>query len=140
MYKLVDFSIGIHDFAVQYLETQQVKEGVECDVYEIIGDSVRDLAIVRVKAGHKTPLQKVLKGVETIEGFIDGRATLTVMSSTSDSEPQVYSFDAGQDVGKEVIVQVGQIVQWTASSDADLTFYEICTPPYEDGRFEDLAE
>ena len=30
--------------------------------------------------------------------------------------------------------------KWTAPSDTDLVFYEICDPPYQDGRFEDLPE
>ncbi len=47
---------------VVFVETMEVDEGVECDVYEFIGDKSKDLGIIRIKAGGKTPLQKVLKG------------------------------------------------------------------------------
>ncbi len=45
-----------------------------------------------------------------------------------------------QSQNKEVVVGVGQIMQWTAPEDTDLVFYEVCDPPYQDGRFEDLPE
>lgn len=140
MPKLTNFSINGSDLLVRYKETQQVKEGVECDIYEFIDDTTRDLAIIRVKAGYKTPLQKVLKGKITIEGFLDGRATLTITSSKTGSIPKIYSFDSKQDVGKEVMVLVGETMQWSADTQTGLTFYEICTPPYKDGRFKNLPE
>lgn len=138
MNKLKAFQLHGKSLAVSFIETMQVKEGVECDVYRFVEDSTKDLAIVRVQGGYKTPLQKVLKGEETIEGFHEGKATLTV--TPLGSKPQVHSFDSIHDVGKEVIISVGQLVQWDADKDAGLIFYEVCTPPYEDGRFENLPE
>jgi hypothetical protein len=133
MTKLTTF----HNRGVIYVETMQVKDGVECDVYAFEGDDSEDLAIVRVTKGFKTPLQKILQGDKTIEGYLDGEGALTVQHE--DSTIKTYSFDA-KSTDNEVEVQVGQIMQWAAPHDTDLTFYEICTPPYKDGRFENLAE
>lgn len=125
------------DRPIAYAETLRVKDGVECDVYTFIGDDSEDLAIVRVSKGFKTPLQKILQGDKTIEGYLDGKGTLTVQHE--DDTSKSYTFDATS-TKNEVEVKVGQIMQWTASSDTGLTFYEICKPPYNDGRFENLAE
>jgi hypothetical protein len=43
-----------------------------------------------------------------------------------------------KDAYKEVIVKVGETMQWVAA-ESGLTFYEICEPPYIDGRFENLS-
>ncbi len=136
--KLSSFSIGEQPNSVKYVETQQVKDGVECDVYTFEDDNTRDLAIVRVAGGFKTPLQRVLKGDKTIEGFLDGKAALTVVSK--DGRSQKYTFESEEDKGKEVDVSVGQTMQWSADETTGLVFYEICEPSYEDGRFEILPE
>ena len=121
--------------SVKYVETQQVKDGVECDIYTFYANTSRDLAVVRVAKGFKTPLQKILKGDETVEKYVSGTGTLNV--TDVDGTKHVHNFpnDSHKD---EVIVGIGQIMQWTAND--DLVFYEICTPPYEDGRFENLPE
>jgi hypothetical protein len=31
-------------------------------------------------------------------------------------------------------------MQWFADDDSSLTAYEICYPPYEDGRYENISE
>ncbi len=121
---------------VTFIETIQVKEGVECDTYSFANDHTKDLAIVKVTKGHKTPLQKVLKGNKTVEGFLEGRGRLVVNSGKN---KESYEFDNASKP-KEIIVEVDQIMQWTASGETDLVFYEICEPPYEDGRFENLAD
>jgi hypothetical protein len=36
-----------------------------------------------------------------------------------------------------VEVKIGEIMQWAAGDDG-LVFYEICDPPYIDGRYENL--
>src|SRR5215469_15871425 len=114
---------------VEYVETMQVKSGVECDVYSFVGDGSEDLAIVRVAKGSKTPLQRILQGDKTIEGYLEGKGTLAVQYE--DGTAKSHSFDATS-TDKEVEVRVGQIMQWTAPNDTDLTFYEICKPPYKD--------
>lgn len=135
--KLDHFKIAHEILEVKFIETQQVKEGVGCDTYSFVNDNSRDLAIVRVKAGHKTPLQKILKGTRTIEGFLEGAAVLTVRSE--DGNIKSYTFKSS-DSPKEIEVNVGQVMQWVAAPDTGLTFYEICYPPYKDGRFENLPE
>jgi hypothetical protein len=130
--RLTKFTINDQSVPVLFVETQTVKDGVECDIYAFVGDDSKDLAIVRVKKGYKTPLQKVLLGNKTVEGFVRGSGVLTVNNET-------YAFGSELD-NKEVVVSVGQTMQWYANAQNDLTFYEICEPPYSDGRFENLPE
>jgi hypothetical protein len=122
---------------VNFVETMQVKDGVQCDVYLFEGDETQDLAIVRVTRGFKTSLQKILQGNRTIEGLLDGRGVLTVQHE--DGVINTYKLDVSS-TEKEIEVKIGQIMQWEAPADTDLVFYEICDPPYKDGRFENLPE
>jgi mannose-6-phosphate isomerase-like protein (cupin superfamily) len=133
--KLTNF--GHQETPVHFVETITVKEGVECDVYSFDDDSSKDLAIVRVSKGAKTPLQKVLSGLTTTEGFLTGKGTLTIQSP--DGQETSYAFDE-QNQGEAILVEVGQIMQWTAGQENELIFYEVCVPPYRDGRFENLPE
>lgn len=133
MEKLNIFSRGPTELPVSFVESQGVKAGVTCDVYAFPGDASRDLGVVMVTKGHKTPLQKVLKGDNTIEGFLDGSGMLTVTNDEGTSRH--YRFPNSEGV-REVLVHVGEIMQWEAID--DLVFYEICEPPYEDGRFQNL--
>lgn len=135
--KLRSFDIDDNAEAVEFVETMEVKEGVNCDVYTFAGDGSKDLAVVTVDRGMKTPLQRVLKGVTTTEGFVSGKGSLSVTSV--DGEVRTYEFDEAN-TGEAVMVGVGEIMQWHADGDTDLVFYEVCIPPYEDGRFEDLPE
>lgn len=120
---------------VTYGATETVKEGVECDTYLFNEDDTRDLAIVRVAGGFKTPLQKVLQGSQTVEGYISGSGTLTV--TATNGEIRVYAFKDGGEA-RQVQVGIGEIMQWVADADSNLVFYEVCFPPYQDGRFEVL--
>ena len=134
MVQITSFEKSGTSSAVSFIETQQVKEGVECDIYRFDDDTSRDLAIVRVSKGYKTPLQLVIKGDCTLEGFISGVGTLTVVNHDSVTKKYVFKADK---LGTQVEVKVGETMQWEAHE--DLTFYEICEPPYEDGRFQNLA-
>lgn len=122
----------VHEFrseVVTYIETTYPNDDVECDVYKYDHDPERDLAIVQVKPRGKTPKQRMLLGKSTIEGHISGRGELTVNDTA-------YQFPhASLD---EIEVKVGDIMQWHAGEDK-LIFYEICKPPYTNGRFEDIA-
>ncbi len=122
---------------ITHVETQTVKEGVLADLYTFDNDTTKDLAVVHVAKGHKTPLQRILKGAKTIEGYMSGVGSLTV--TTQDGSQKRYAFAENTDSNPsvETEVHIGELMQWSA--DTDLTFYEICEPPYEDGRFEDLA-
>ncbi|MCH2188665.1 hypothetical protein MK079_02470 [Candidatus Gracilibacteria bacterium] len=113
---------------VKFIETIEVKSGVLCDVYEFIGNTNKDLAIIKVQKGYSTPLQKIIKGDNTIEGFISGNAVFQLNDIS-------YEFP-NNDGTIEVNVNIGDTMQWIAKD--DLVFYEICYPPYEDGRYKNL--
>src|SRR5579871_4964010 len=91
---------------VSYVETIQVKDGVVCDTYTFEGDSTRDLAIVQVEPGSKTPLQRVLDGTRTIEGYLKGKGVLTVHGT--DGIVRRYFFKSDMDRDVSVIVKVGE--------------------------------
>jgi len=129
---LMNFKFENNELAVAFLGTTKVAEGVECDVYEFVGDESKDLGIIWVEAGHRTPLQKVLRGERTIEGYISGKGNLIV---TSGGVKKVYTAEKGL----EAEIKVGETMQWQAAPDSDLEVYEICYPPYESGRFENLV-
>jgi len=123
---------------ITFVETQEVKDGVTADIYTFNNHASRDLAIVHVTKGYKTPLQRILKGTKTIEGYMNGSGALTV--TTQDGSVKTYTFAENGDnnPNTEIEVHVGELMQWSAET--DLNFYEICEPPYEDGRFENLEE
>lgn len=117
---------------VSFVETMDVATGVQCDVYTFTDDKTKDLGIIRIKPGAKTPLQRVLKGDKTIEGYISGKGKLTITSPAG--ERKIYD-------GKKsfsVEVKIGELMQWEADKNSELAAYEICYPPYEDGRYENL--
>ncbi len=137
MTKLTTFVFQGRVSPVRFIETLTIKEGVTCDTYAFTKDDTKDLAVVQVKKGYKTPLQRVLSGDKTIEGFLEGQATLTILESSG--KRRFYEFGPGQ-ANKPVIVKVGQLMQWQADKNSDFVFYEICQPPYKEGRFENLPE
>lgn len=94
---------------VNLIEATQVKEGVVCDVYEFANDNTKDLGIVKVSKGFKTPLQKVLGGEKTIEIFEARVGQLKVIGA--DKKERIYNFPGQQ---SEVEVQVGEIMEWEA--------------------------
>ena len=135
--KLTSFILDNESHSVQFVETLAVKEGVECDTYSFIDNKSKDLAIVRVQGGYKTPLQLILSGSQTIEGFISGQGTLTIQEQNGESKK--YSFKDG-DNKPAIPVTVGQIMQWEADKNSGIIFYELCYPPYKDGRFKNFPE
>jgi len=132
--KLSNF--GDQAVPVSLIETMTIKEGVECDTYAFNDDRSKDLAVVRVAGGAKTPLQLIVSGVTTTEGFISGKGTLSIKSY----DGEVTNLDFDEQNPGEVLVEVGQTMQWTADPDSELIFYEVCVPPYQEGRFENLTE
>lgn len=119
---------------ITFVETQNVKEGVVCDVYSFDGRKEKDLGIIQVSRNTCTPLQKVLKGDKTIEGYLKGEGKLTVTHTGGEKKDYLFPGEL-----KEVELHVGDTMQW-CTSDSELTFYEVCYPPYENGRFENLSE
>jgi len=123
---------------VSFVSNAEVTRGVVCDVYSFIGDPSKDLGIIKVEPGCKTPLQKVLKGERTIEGYFSGKGRLIV--KTNDSSEVVYRVGDYPFESYFVTIGIGETMQWQAAEDSNLVVYEICFPPYEDGRFENLPE
>jgi len=133
--QLNSFIFEGRDHKVSFVETISVTTGVECDVYIFVGDSTKDLGIIRIQPGCKTPLQKVLNGEKTIEGFASGRGKLEITKSDGDK----WSYPVGGVQNSlKVSVAVGDLMQWEADVNSNLVAYEICLPPYKDGRFENL--
>jgi hypothetical protein len=123
---------------IRFIESLTVKDGVIADIYAFENDATKDLAIVHITKGSKTPLQRILKGIKTIEGYMNGNGTLTVIAQDGSRKVYAFTSDTGTDPDTEIEVRIGELMQWSAET--DLNFYEICEPPYEDGRFENLAE
>lgn len=119
---------------ISFVETLHIKDGVDCDVYSYDGDMTKDLGIIRISPGCKTPLQKVLKGDRTIEGYISGKGKLTV--TKPDGKQEVYLADGTFE--NPVDIKIGELMQWEADLDSNLVAFEICLPPYEDGRYKNL--
>lgn len=130
---LESFNFEGNEQPVSFVETMQVTDGVSCDIYSFIDDESKDLGIIKIKPSKKTPLQKVLKGDRTIEGYISGKGRLVI--TKTNGEEKVYAVKAKV---QPVIVNVGERMQWQAEKDSDLIVYEIYFPPYEDGRFENI--
>jgi putative hydrolase of the HAD superfamily len=116
---------------LKFIESSKVKDGVVCDIYEFINDNSKDLGIVTVEKGYKTPLQLVVGGEKTVEIFQQGQGVLTIIDQNGNKS--AYNFPSEQ---AEVNVKVGEKMQWEAID--DLVFAEICYPPYKDGRFKNL--
>ncbi len=122
---------------ISFTRTMNVTEGVKCDVYNFPEDPNKDLGIIRIRAGAKTPQQRVLQGIRTIEGHINGSGRLVVIREGGKSE--VYPVDPNAQDKLIVHIKIGDVMQWIAEPDSCLTVYEICIPPYQDGRYEDLG-
>lgn len=136
MDRLTNFAFEEEDQRIQFEETDQVAPGVTCDVYIFVDDESKDLGIIYVEPGCKTPLQRVLLGTRTVEGFISGKGKLTI--TKTDAELKVYR------VGNttkpfSIDVEIGYVIQWEAAPDSELVAYEICFPPYQKGRFENIV-
>jgi hypothetical protein len=126
----VDSSRSERECLLELELSEQLKLVIR-DIYLFKDDSSKDLAIVRVDSKSHTPLQKVVQGDRTIEGYLEGAGELKVVRTNG--EEQVFTFPGKSN--EEVSVLVGDTMQWCASKGEQLTFYEICTPPYKDGRF-----
>lgn len=124
--------------SITFIENQHIKEGVSADLYAFDNDNTKDLAIVHVSKGYKTPLQRILKGTKTTEGYMSGTGTLTITVEDGSKKTYIFTDDAGTNPSIETEVYIGELMQWSAET--GLMFYEICEPPYEDSRFENLQD
>lgn len=139
MYKLVMEDEKLKEFEeepVTYVETTDVKDGVTCDVYRFTDTDEKDLGVVHIVKGSASPRQRVLTGEKTIQMFREGAGTLEVTDRNGRTVRYHYPYGTAP---KAVEVNVGEVMQWFANGETDLSFYEICYPPYEEGRFEEVV-
>jgi len=136
--KLDSFTFEGTTLRAEYVETLQVTDGVECDVYIHPETQKRDLGIIRIQRGKKTPLQRVVLGDETIEGLLEGRGTLTI--THANGMQTVMEVDSTEGEGFSYSVLKDELMQWQAAEDSDLVAFEICYPPWTEGRFENVEE
>lgn len=122
--------------AVSFVETMHVTDTVDCEVYTFDGDSSKDLGIIKIKPGGNTPLQKVLKGDRTVEGYISGKGKLTI--TTAAGKQKIYKVGEETKEPFSVAVGIGELMQWEGDKESGLVVYEVCFPPYEDGRYDNL--
>lgn len=135
MKKLETFEIDGKQRKVRFIESNTVKQGVHCDVYQFMGDSSCDLAIVEVQPGQTTPLQLIVQGSKTIEGYVEGSGELSIVAKSG--EIKILEFNKNQT--GNVVLHVGDTMQWQASENQKLVFYEVCYPSYQEGRFQNLS-
>ena len=122
--------------AVSFVETLSVVEGVECDVYTFVGDDTKDLGIIRIEPGFSTPIQRVLQGLRTIEGYVSGEGQLII--TRSNDQWEVYQVNERVSEKPSIDVNIGDLMQWQATGSSRLVAYEVCIPPYQDGRYENI--
>lgn len=137
MIPLQEFEFEGRMLPVSFVSTLDVTEGVQCDVYKFVGDKAKDLGIIRIQPGRQTPLQKVLKGDKTIEGYISGKGRLVI--TLPGGEKKIYEVWTGMKNPPLIIVGINELMQWEADKNSELIAYEICYPPYEDGRYENIS-
>ncbi len=133
---LKSFEVDGTSRPISFVQKTEVANGVVCDVYFFIDDQRKDLRIIQIEPGKKTPLQKVLSGDRAIEGYISGKGALTI--TKRNGQTITFDFDGKTELTKSVPVSVGETMQWKADESSELIVSEICYPPYEEGRFENI--
>lgn len=133
---LTEFRFGKEPEKIIFQETVHVVDGVECDVYSVEDDDSKDLGIIRIGIGGKTPLQKVLKGERTVEGHVSGKGKLTI--TKVDGKQEIHPVDKNTKGHFSIDVGIGETMQWEADKGSELIAFEICIPPYKDGRYKNL--
>lgn len=133
--RLESFTHDSTSLSTIFSETVEVTDGVECDIYIHPETNERDLAIITIEPNKATPLQKVLKGEETIEGYVSGKGKLKIIHL--DGSESIFNVDENSH-GFSHTIRVGETMQWQADQNSKLIVFEICYPPYEDGRFKNL--
>lgn len=132
--ELTKVRFGGTNIQVSFVESIQINDGVKCDVYSFNGDNTKDLAIIRIGAGYSTPLQKVLDGKRTVEGYLSG---IGGFMHKRDGIERFYTNDELEKI-RAVEVQIGDEMQWRAGEHSNMVVYEVCYPPFKNGRFEDM--
>lgn len=133
--KIESFTYKNETLTVKFVESSEVFPGVVCDVYFHPETKERDLGVIYIEAGKKTKPQRVLSGDQTIEGYISGTGRLCIQKPSG--EKLIFEVNQNSE-GFAQVVEVEDIMQWQA--DDNLVIFEICFPPYQDGRFENLED
>ena len=123
---------------LNFVETTHVKPGVDCDVYLFVGDKTKDLGIIKIQQGNWTPPQEVLLGDRTVEGYVSGKGKLVILRGGKDREEHKVGDNPEEKLS--VDVKIGDVMQWQADEDSNLSASEICFPPYADGRYNNLPD
>jgi hypothetical protein len=125
---------------VVYIETTKVRDGVECDVYGFVGDKTKDLGIIRIEEEKETPRQRVNLDPDfviefTEEGYFSGDGSFLIRRLGEEIQ-EMYEVNA-ETSRFSILVERGEEMKWRAGK-GGLVAYEVCKPPYEDGRYIDL--
>ncbi len=118
---------------MEFVETEQIAPGVECDVYHLDGEDKFDIGLISMQPGSRTPRQIVRKGDMTIENVVSGNGLLIIKRPNSPA----IAYPASP--GFSMNVRVGEEMQLCNTGDEELVVYEICVPPYSEGRFENIG-
>jgi hypothetical protein len=132
--KIESFQFQGETFSTKFIESSEVFSGVRCDVYVHPETKERDLGVIYIEAGKRTEAQKVLQGEQTIEGYISGIGELIIIKPNGE---RLVFVVGPETAGFSHPIEVGDIMQWRAEE--DLIVFEICFPPFQDGRFENLG-
>jgi len=73
----------------------------------------------------------VLQGEVTYEGYISGEGVKLEIVRKDGSMVTLLAQS-----GLAVAVMVGDIMQWRAGANSPLKAFEVCFPPYAEGRYE----
>ncbi len=137
MQQLETFAHNNQTLPIQFIERTEVTSGVVCDVYKFINENEKDLGIITISPGKKTPKQLILDGEKTVEGYVSGKGKLYVRKK--DQLESIYEVGGNQTVNFSIELKKGDSRQWLASNGDELCVYEICYPPYQDGRFKTIT-
>lgn len=77
-----------------------------------------------------------MRGEKTVEGYISGEGEFII--ERIGGKKDVFKVKDGDSF--QIDVKVGEIMQWRNTKNSDLIFFEICLPPYSDGRYKNLND
>lgn len=128
------FEIGGVPRRILFVEENQVTTGVVCKVYRFEDIQSMDLGVITIAPGCRTPQQLVVSGERTIEGYVSGKGRLYV-----DRNGFLIIYNFYERITHQVVeVRSGDKMQWVADGNSELVVYEVCSPVYAAGRFQDL--
>ncbi len=121
------------DLPVSFVETIDVQEWVQCDVYDFVDDSSKDLWVVRLEKWVSSPYQLVVWWDKTLLGYISGNGKFIF-----ETDEWVFEYKMRKGIKFEFLINKWEKMKWIADNDSELMYYEVYLPPYRDGRYLDL--